>query len=46
MFSACRAGGTAGTVYIGKGTNPSKSDLEELIRLGQGRVAHTSRGNL
>lgn len=43
VFSACRAGGTAGTVYIGKGTNPSKSDLEELIRLGQGRVAHTSR---
>lgn len=40
----CRAGGEAGLIYIDSKTAPSKSDLEELVRLGQGKVTQTSRG--
>ena len=40
----CRAGGEAGIIYIDSKTTPSKSDLEELVRLGQGKVTQTSRG--
>ena len=40
----CRAGGEAGLIYIDTKTAPSKADLEELVRLGQGKVTQTSRG--
>ena len=42
---SCRPGGEVGMIYIDSGTTPSKSELEELVRLGQGKITQTSRGN-